>query len=80
MAAGKAVIGVAESGLLETVHDQQTGLLIPLELSFAALIDTVMRMTPAYVQAMREACEQHRLEGRFFAPGCDPCWDPSMIS
>jgi glycosyltransferase involved in cell wall biosynthesis len=58
MAAGKPVIGVAEGGLLETVHDQQTGLLIPSEPSLAALIDAVMRMTPAYAQAMREACEQ----------------------
>jgi glycosyltransferase involved in cell wall biosynthesis len=69
MAAGKPVIGVAEGGLLETVRDGETGLLIASEPDPGAVIAAVRSLTPERARSMRWACEQRaRLFGqeRFF--------------
>ena len=56
MAAGKPVIGVAEGGLLETVIDGETGILLPPALSVDAVVKAVVEMTPSKAAAMRTAC------------------------
>lgn len=57
MAAGKPVIGVAEGGVLETVLEGETGLLVPAPPSLGALIEAVKLMTGSTATAMRRACE-----------------------
>ena len=57
MAAGKPVIGVAEGGLLETVLDGQTGVLLPPALGVAAVCAAVESMTAERARGMRAACE-----------------------
>ena len=57
MAAGKPVIGVAEGGLLETVLDGQTGVLLSPALGVAAVCAAVESMTAERARAMRAACE-----------------------
>ena len=57
MAAGKPVIGVAEGGLLETVVDGETGILVPADPSPADVALAVRAMTPDAALAMRPACE-----------------------
>lgn len=57
MAAGKPVIGVAEGGLLETVVDGVTGLLLPPKPGVEALVDVVERLDAERALAMRGACE-----------------------
>jgi len=56
MAAGKPVIGVREGGLLETVIDRKTGVLIPAAPTVEDLIRAVIWLTPARALAMKEAC------------------------
>ena len=56
MAAGKPVIGVAEGGLLETVLDGETGLLLSPGFAVDSIVDAVEAMTPARAIAMRSAC------------------------
>ena len=58
MAAGKPVIGVAEGGLLETVKDGQTGILIQANPRPAHVVDAVNAMTAERALTMREACEK----------------------
>ena len=58
MAAGKPVIGVAEGGLLETVLDGETGVLLPPRFTAVDLAHAVNCMTPALALTMRAACEQ----------------------
>lgn len=57
IAAGKPVIGVAEGGLLETVVDGETGLLIPANPQPEDIIQAVQAMTPQHALQMRRACE-----------------------
>lgn len=61
MAAGKPVIGVAEGGLLETVIEGETGILIsPSNCSddlVSSLIDAIRQMSPGNAQEMRRSCE-----------------------
>jgi glycosyltransferase involved in cell wall biosynthesis len=57
MAAGKPVIGVAEGGLLETVIDGKTGVLIPAEPTVEDVIQAVQGMTAKKAISMRQACE-----------------------
>lgn len=57
MAAGKPVIGVAEGGLLETVVDGETGLLLPSAPRAEDVIDAVARLDGRRALAMRAACE-----------------------
>jgi glycosyltransferase involved in cell wall biosynthesis len=61
MAAGKPVIGVAEGGLLESVIDGLTGLLLPPDPAPWSLAETVRRMSPERAAAMRQACEQQAI-------------------
>ncbi len=71
MAAGKPVIGVAEGGLLETVIDRETGLLLPAPLSADSLADAVRQMTAEFAWAMRRACEARAqaFSSRLFVAG-----------
>lgn len=58
MAAGKPVIGCKEGGLLETIQDQRTGLLINSPPSVAELIHAVKILTPEKALTMRDSCER----------------------
>jgi glycosyltransferase involved in cell wall biosynthesis len=53
MAAGKPVIGVAEGGLLETIIDGKTGVLIPANPTVNDLKKAVVEMTPEKAIAMK---------------------------
>ncbi len=66
MAAGKPVIGVAEGGVLETVVDGETGLLVPAGPSADAVADAVRRLDADAALAMRAACEARA--ARFATP------------
>ncbi len=59
MAAGKPVIGVAEGGMLETVKDGETGILIktPGEPDPEDVINSVLQMTAHAAAEMRSKCE-----------------------
>jgi glycosyltransferase involved in cell wall biosynthesis len=57
MAAGKPVIGVAEGGLLETVIDKQTGILISA-VDHLRIIEAVSDLSSKQAQTMRHDCEQ----------------------
>lgn len=57
MAAGKPVIGVAEGGLLETIVDGKTGILLPPDPSPEAICEAVEQLTPVRARAMRKTCE-----------------------
>jgi glycosyltransferase involved in cell wall biosynthesis len=56
MSAGKPVIGVSEGGLLETVIDGKTGLLLPANPSVYDLIQAVSRMDNQLSLSMKESC------------------------
>lgn len=58
MAAGKPVIGVAESGLLETVQHGKTGLLLAKQLSVTDIVEAVRFMDKDVALTMRTACEE----------------------
>lgn len=58
MAAGKPVIGAREGGLLETVIDGETGILIDMEQEPDAIIDAVLRLDGRRARAMRGACQR----------------------
>ena len=61
MAAGKPVIGVKEGGLLETIIDGETGVLIPANPTVDDLISAVRNLTKDKVISMKEKCiEQAR--------------------
>ena len=57
MAAGKPVIGVAEGGLLETILENKTGVLIRPNPSSQDVAQAVQAMTPELALSMREACQ-----------------------
>jgi glycosyltransferase involved in cell wall biosynthesis len=57
MSAGKPVIGVREGGLIETIVDGVTGLLLEPELDVESLRDAINSLNPARALAMRCACE-----------------------
>jgi glycosyltransferase involved in cell wall biosynthesis len=59
MAAGKPVIGAAEGGLLETVLNEETGLLISLDLSVEGIIEAIRILNSPRALTMRSACELH---------------------
>jgi len=58
MSAGKPVIGVAEGGLLETVIDGQTGILIPANPNVDDLIKAVKEITPEKALSYKEAASK----------------------
>ncbi len=57
MAAGKPVIGVAEGGLLETITDEKTGLLISSTPQVEEVIDAIKKLDLKKALSMRRACE-----------------------
>lgn len=57
MAAGKPCIGVAEGGLLETIVDGETGVLLEPNFTIEDLIEAVHGLTPERALSMRQACE-----------------------
>lgn len=56
MASGKPVIGVAEGGLLETVKNEQTGLLLNPNLDQHDLISAITKMSSAYALSLKNNC------------------------
>jgi glycosyltransferase involved in cell wall biosynthesis len=56
MSAGKPVIGVSEGGLLETVIDSKTGLLLPSDPSVNDLIQAVYKMDVLMSINMKDSC------------------------
>ncbi len=58
MSAGKPVIGVREGGLLETIIDGETGVLIKSNPAVDDLIEAVTGLTPDNVASMKEKCIQ----------------------
>ncbi len=62
MAAGKPVIGVAEGGLLETVIDGTTGLLIAPRPDPDKIVHAVRALSAERASTMREACERRALD------------------
>jgi len=58
MAAGKPVIGVKEGGLMETIVDGETGILIPPDPDEEDIIRGVSTLTPKLALSMRRACEE----------------------
>jgi len=64
MAAGKPVIGVAEGGLLETVTDGETGILLPRNPKVDHLIEAVVWLTSQRSRDMRGACERRSMAFR----------------
>jgi glycosyltransferase involved in cell wall biosynthesis len=64
MAAGKPVIGVSEGGLLETVVDGQSGVLLPADPGPEDLEKAVHWLTADRACGMRESCEQRAQEYR----------------
>ena len=57
MAAGKPVIGVMEGGLLETVIDGETGILLRSDPDANDVIEAVQQLTAERALQMRNACE-----------------------
>ncbi|WP_349366514.1 MAG: glycosyltransferase [Nitratireductor rhodophyticola] len=57
MAAGKPVIGVREGGLLETIENDKTGLLLKPDFSIQDIADAVGVMTKERAIEMRSDCE-----------------------
>ncbi|OQW93126.1 MAG: glycosyl transferase family 1 [Beggiatoa sp. IS2] len=68
MSAGKPVIGVAEGGLLETIIERETGLLLSPPPTVSAICEAVLTLTPQYALTLRQACEQqaHRFRTERF--------------
>ena len=62
MAAGKPVLGVAEGGLVETVQDGRTGVLLAPNPRPEHLVAAVRELTPAKALEMRLACEARASE------------------
>jgi len=58
MAAGKPVIGVREGGLMESVIDGETGILLNPDLDHDTLISAVEKMRPSQAKIMRPMCEK----------------------
>lgn len=59
MAAGKPVIGVAEGGMVETILNGQTGILLSPNPDIEQLHVALLDMTPNKALSMRESCEEH---------------------
>lgn len=58
MAAGKPVVGVADGGLLETVIDGETGILIMGTLTASKITLAVRELEQMDIESMRNSCEQ----------------------
>lgn len=57
MSAGKPVIGLRNGGLIETVVEGETGVLLSPNASTEMLVDAILTMTPEYALRMRYSCE-----------------------
>ena len=57
MSAGKPVIGVREGGMIETVINGITGILVEPKLDVQSLREAINALDPIKALAMREACE-----------------------
>jgi glycosyltransferase involved in cell wall biosynthesis len=62
MAAGKPVIGVAEGGILETVLNNQTGILLPPNPGIGQIVLAVYDMNARLALSMRYRCEQRAMD------------------
>jgi glycosyltransferase involved in cell wall biosynthesis len=62
MAAGKPVIGVAEGGMLETVLDGKTGILLPPNPDVEKIAVAVRDMTAWLALSMRDRCEKRAMD------------------
>ena len=62
LAAGKPVIGVTEGGLLETIAENLTGILIPKNPSIDDLKTGITKMTPEFALSLRENCQNSAKE------------------
>lgn len=73
MSAGKPVIGVREGGLMETIVDGVTGLLLEPELDVESLREAINALHPARALAMRGACESQaeKFSKRTFLDGME---------
>lgn len=60
-AAGKPVLGVAEGGLLNTIVDGETGILLKPNPEESDIIKAVKTMTPEWCMARREKCVAHAI-------------------
>ncbi|OGF22465.1 hypothetical protein A2Y83_00085 [Candidatus Falkowbacteria bacterium RBG_13_39_14] len=58
-AAGKPVLGVAEGGLLDTIIDGETGILLKPNPCEEDIINGVRKMTPEWCLQRREKCVRH---------------------
>ena len=58
-AAGKPVLAVREGGLIETVRDQETGLLLNANPNTSEICEAIRRMTAKWCIARQEQCIQH---------------------
>jgi len=70
MAAGKPVIGIKEGGLLETLIDGETGILLDPPPRIEAIVEAVRGLTPARARTLRGRCERQAEQfsvGRFLA-------------
>lgn len=58
MAAGKPVLGVAEGGLVESVVDGETGILMKSDFKGQDIVDAVGRLSRKRAAKMRGACQE----------------------
>lgn len=58
MSAGKPVIGVKDGGLIETVIDGKTGVLLPKNITIEDLVQGVEKITPSKALEMRDDCQK----------------------
>lgn len=58
MAAGKPVVGVAQGGMLETIIDGQTGILLPSEFSNLELAEAINFLSAPASAKLRAHCEK----------------------
>ncbi len=61
MACGKPVIGVREGGLLETIIDGETGILLESDPSIESIVAGVQILTPKRAMEMRHSCEDRSI-------------------
>ena len=82
MAAGKPVIGVAEGGLLETILDGETGILVRANPGPQHVAEAVRAMTPerglVHAPGLPQpghALRRNRVSGAHARPGARNPWD-----
>ena len=56
MSAGKPVIGVNEGGLMETIIDGKTGVMIKADPAVEDLIDAIKNLSKEKALSMKESC------------------------